>query len=323
MEHVQLGQSGLRVSPISFGTWQLSPRFWGEQSSEEIARAIRRAFDGGINLFDTADAYGDGHAETVLGETIADLPRDELVITTKVLARFKPDGSRVPDLSAENIAARCEVSLGRLQIDTIDLYLLHGFDPLTPPRRDRRAARPPAGTGEDPRLRREQSRRRASPRAAPLRRLLRRAGALQHDRSGRRGRPAAVLPGRGHRRDGLLAAAQGPALRQVPGHRDLHRLPAPTIPTSRASASPSCARTYRAWAPIAERYNLSIYQLALAATAQHPSIHTAVCGIKTVDQIEEALGAAGTVLSRDDLTAARAAVGPGSRRTADARGVRK
>ena len=60
MEHVQLGQSGLRVSPISFGTWQLSPRFWGEQSSEEIARAIRRAFDGGVNLFDTADAYGDG-----------------------------------------------------------------------------------------------------------------------------------------------------------------------------------------------------------------------------------------------------------------------
>lgn len=72
MERVQLGRSGLRVSPVSCGTWQLSPRFSGEQSSEETARAIWRAFDGGINLCDTADAYGDGHAKTVPGSTNAD-----------------------------------------------------------------------------------------------------------------------------------------------------------------------------------------------------------------------------------------------------------
>ena len=169
MERVPLGRSGLRVSPISFGTWQLSPRFWGEQSREQITQAIRQAFDGGINLFDTADAYGEGHAETVLGETIAGLPRDELVITTKVLNRFKPDGSRIPDLSAENIAARCEVSLKRLQLDTIDLYLLHGFDPLTPCEETAGQLDRLRVAGQDPRLRREQPQRRAVPRAAPLR----------------------------------------------------------------------------------------------------------------------------------------------------------
>ena len=63
MEHVTLGDSGLSVSPISFGTWQLSPRFWGEQSKDDAIAAMKVAFDKGINFIDTAEAYGDGYAE--------------------------------------------------------------------------------------------------------------------------------------------------------------------------------------------------------------------------------------------------------------------
>ena len=84
MERVTLGESGLSVSPISIGTWQLSPRFWGEQSKEDAISAMKLAFEKGINFIDTAEAYGDGYAETVVGETVKELPRDELVIATKV-----------------------------------------------------------------------------------------------------------------------------------------------------------------------------------------------------------------------------------------------
>ena len=322
MERVQLGRSGLRVSPISFGTWQLSPRFWGEQSKDQITRAIRRAFDGGINLFDTADAYGDGHAETVLGEAIAGVPRDELVITTKVLARFKPDGSRIPDLSAENIAARCEVSLKRLQLDTIDLYLLHGFDPLTPCEET---------TGQLDRLR-AQGKIRAygvSNHSVEQFRAQRRFGDYSVVQP-----PYSLIDPAGE--DDLLPYCQAEGIGVMvysPLHKGLlsgkyrgtetftdFRANHPDFQGERFAEL--CANV-RSLGPIAERYELSIYQLALAATVQHPSIHTAICGIKTPEQIEEALGAAGTVLSREDLTAARAAVGPGSRRTADAGGVRK
>ena len=75
--------------------------------------------------------------------------------------------------------------------------------------------------------------------------------------------------------------------------------------------------------PVAERNGLSIYQLVLAATLMHPSIHVAICGIKTPAQIEEAVGAVGKTLSREDHFAVRNAVGPGSPKIADAKGSRK
>lgn len=132
MERITLGRSNLSVSPIAFGTWQLSPRFWGEQSKSDAIAAMRLAFEKGINFFDTADAYGDGYAETVLGEALKELSGDEPVVATKVFNHFKPDGSRYPDLSPEHIVERCERSLERLGVEAIDLYLLHLFDPLTP-----------------------------------------------------------------------------------------------------------------------------------------------------------------------------------------------
>ena len=120
MERVTLGKSDLRVSPVAFGTWQLSSRFWGQQSAEDAVAAMKLAFDQDVNFFDTADAYGDGHAESVLGEVIKELPRDEIVIATKVINHYNPDGSRYPDLDPDHIVQRCEASLGRLGIETID-----------------------------------------------------------------------------------------------------------------------------------------------------------------------------------------------------------
>ncbi|MHC4169234.1 MAG: aldo/keto reductase, partial [Planctomycetota bacterium] len=131
-DRIVFGATGLEVSPISFGTWQLSPRFWGDQSKQDVLAAMGTALDGGINFFDTADAYGDGYAETILGEFLADKPRESVVICTKVFNHFNPDGSRYPDLSPAHVRQRCELQLKRMGIETIDLYLVHLFDPLTP-----------------------------------------------------------------------------------------------------------------------------------------------------------------------------------------------
>ena len=65
--------------------------------------AMETAFDAGINFFDTADAYGDGYAETVLGEFLANKTRDEIIICSKVFNHFNPDATRYPDLSREHV----------------------------------------------------------------------------------------------------------------------------------------------------------------------------------------------------------------------------
>ncbi len=132
MIRITLGASGLCVSPIAFGTWQLSRKYWGPQDKDDIVAAIWEAFDHGVNLIDTAEAYGAGFAETVVGEAIRHLPRDEIVIATKVYKNFSEDGEGYPDLTARQIIRRCEGSLRRLGVDTIDIYFLHFFDPLTP-----------------------------------------------------------------------------------------------------------------------------------------------------------------------------------------------
>lgn len=133
---VRLGRSELQVSPICFGTWQLSPRFWGDVPADDITRAIHEAYDHDINFYDTADAYGDGHSETVLGQAIKKLPRDKIVIATKAYNHFYPNDTppRHGDLSSDYIRQACDASLKRLDVDYIDLYQCHAHDPLAHPR---------------------------------------------------------------------------------------------------------------------------------------------------------------------------------------------
>lgn len=130
---VRLGRSELMVSPICYGSWQLSPRFWGPQPEEPLIKAMRRALEVGVNFYDTADAYGDGLAEEVMGRALAPLPRDRIVVATKVYWHFYPDGRRHPDLSPAYIQQACEASLRRLKMSYIDLYQCHSWDPLHAP----------------------------------------------------------------------------------------------------------------------------------------------------------------------------------------------
>jgi aryl-alcohol dehydrogenase-like predicted oxidoreductase len=100
---------------------------------EDWERAMRSALDLGINFIDTADAYGDGDAESALGDLMArEGWRDKVVIATKFLWNFE-QAERVADSSYEYILRECEASLKRLKTDCIDLYQIHAWDPLTRP----------------------------------------------------------------------------------------------------------------------------------------------------------------------------------------------
>ena len=127
-----LGRTGIEVSEVGFGAWAVGGpaalgQFqigWGEVDDAESARAIETAFDCGGNFFDTADVYGAGHSEELLGRIFAGR-RDQVVIASKGGNTTDSEGLWAKDFSAGFLAARVEDSLRRLNTDYIDLYQLH------------------------------------------------------------------------------------------------------------------------------------------------------------------------------------------------------
>jgi len=126
-----LGKSGLEVSSVAFGTWQLGGD-WGPTDAEEAIAAIQRAADLGVTFFDTAQSYGFGASERLLAEALRGRPRDDLVIATKGGLRPNGAGGVARDASAAQILAGVEDSLRALETDHIDLYQVHWPDPATP-----------------------------------------------------------------------------------------------------------------------------------------------------------------------------------------------
>jgi hypothetical protein len=134
MDTVTLGGSGLEVSPIAFGTWQLGGD-WGKFDEQRAVEAVQFARERGINFFDTAQAYGWGESERALGRALrADLDerREELVIATKGGLRIDVDRGLVRDSSPESLREGVKRSLEALEVDYIDLYQLHWPDSETP-----------------------------------------------------------------------------------------------------------------------------------------------------------------------------------------------
>ncbi|WP_219466204.1 aldo/keto reductase [Nonomuraea rhizosphaerae] len=129
-----LGKSGIKVSPMGFGCWAIGGDFtfdgkpdgWGLVDDRESISAIHHALDAGINFFDTADAYGAGHSEIVLGNALKGR-RDQAVISTKFGFTYNSETREVSGTDTSPAYARraCEASLRRLGTDYLDLYLLH------------------------------------------------------------------------------------------------------------------------------------------------------------------------------------------------------
>ncbi len=130
---VRLGLTDLEVSPIAFGTWQLGGE-WGAFDRGEGIAAIRRSRELGVNIFDTAQGYGFGASERLLGLALRDdldNRRDEIVIATKGGLRMTEDGL-VRDSSRAWLRSGVEESLKALRVDHIDLYQVHWPDPSVP-----------------------------------------------------------------------------------------------------------------------------------------------------------------------------------------------
>ncbi len=137
MRYRLLGPTGLYVSEICLGTMTYGGKgFWeviGALGQDAVVDQVKAAFDAGINFIDTANVYSLGESERLLGQALKTLglPRDELVIATKAtgIMNEQPNGR---GQSRYHLFNQIDASLERLQLDHVDLYQLHGFDPLTP-----------------------------------------------------------------------------------------------------------------------------------------------------------------------------------------------
>jgi aryl-alcohol dehydrogenase-like predicted oxidoreductase len=122
----KLGSSDLEVSEISLGSWLT---YSGGVEREQAKACVQAAFDAGINFIDTANVYGRGAAETLLGEVLAEYERSSYVLATKV---FFPMSDSDSGLSSAQIHKQIDASLQRLQTDHVDLYQCHRYDDQTP-----------------------------------------------------------------------------------------------------------------------------------------------------------------------------------------------
>ncbi len=128
MHYRRLGRSGLKVSEIAFGAWVTFGTQLDEQGAREL---IHLAFDNGVNFFDNADVYANGEAEILMGKAIRDLPREALVISSKVFWPTMP-GPNGRGLSRKHVMESVHASLRRLGTDYLDIYFCHRYDPDTP-----------------------------------------------------------------------------------------------------------------------------------------------------------------------------------------------
>lgn len=138
MRYRPLGHSGLFVSELCLGTMTFGGKegMWGQIGQLDQSEAdalIKASLDAGINFIDTANVYAGGNSELILGQSIRNLgiARDDVVIATKVLGSVG-EGPNARGASRRHILAQADASLKRLQLDHIDLYQIHGFDPVTP-----------------------------------------------------------------------------------------------------------------------------------------------------------------------------------------------
>ncbi|PWW06243.1 voltage-dependent potassium channel beta subunit [Paenibacillus cellulosilyticus] len=128
IQYRNLGASGLKVSEISLGSWLT---YGGYVERENAVQSIRKAYELGVNFFDTANVYAKGEAERVVGETLRDYERESYVLATKVYGRIG-DGPNDRGLSRKHVIESANASLKRLGLDYVDVLYSHRFDAETP-----------------------------------------------------------------------------------------------------------------------------------------------------------------------------------------------
>jgi aryl-alcohol dehydrogenase-like predicted oxidoreductase len=287
-----LGKSRLDVSRVAFGTWQLGGD-WGPTDTAVATKAIRRAADKGVTFFDTAQAYGFGRSEQLLGAALRGLPREQLVIATKGGLRPTSTGL-VRDASAGWIREGVEASLRALATDYIDLYQIHWPDPLTP---FAETAEQLAKLIADGKLRHvgvsnfDVEQMEAFSATLPVETLQPPYHLFRRDIE------ADVLPFTaaqdigvlvyGPLAHGLLSGGLGPDTQFAPGD---WRANSPIFHGDTYDRNLGVVGRLRQLAT--EELGITLAQLAIGWTLANPAVHVAIVGTRDPDHIDEVLGAA-------------------------------
>ncbi|MCL5039393.1 MAG: aldo/keto reductase family protein [Firmicutes bacterium] len=306
MQYRRLGKSGLKVSEIALGSWLT----YGASVDKEVAsKIIHRAYEAGVNFFDTANVYARGAAEVVVGEALRDFPRESFVLATKA---FWPMGEGPNDrgLSRKHVMEQCHASLRRLGVDYIDLFYCHRYDPETPLEETLRALDDLVSQGKVLYVGVSEWTAAQIADAAHLARQMN-LDPLVADQPNysliNRRIEAEIMP---------LCAREGMGI--VPfsplgqGILTGKYRPGQEAPAGSRGADPKTnsffnriATTDRlekvaALRPIAEKNGLTVGQLALAWLLGHREVSSVLVGATRVEQLEENLGASGVPLSSED-----------------------
>ncbi len=298
MEFRKLGNSQIDISPIVMGTWQAGKEMWTGIDDNETIKALQAAFDAGITTFDTAEAYGKGHSERIVGKALSPV-RDQVVLATKVFANH---------LAYDQVMQACERSLQNLQTEVIDLYQIHW-----PSGAWGSAEVPIAETMEALNTLKQQGKIRAIGVSNFSREQIAEAGQygqidslqppyslfwrhLETDAMGHCIDNGITILAYSPMAQGLLTGKFGPDHRFESGdHRARNRLFQPDN-YRRVQQALEQLR------PIAQRYECTLGQLALAWVVAQPNT-CAIAGARNADQVAENASAADIRLAEDDLKA--------------------
>lgn len=305
MQKRALGQSGLEVTPLTFGCWQAGGNQWTDTNDEDSIAAMRTAHEAGINFFDTAEVYGNGHSEEVVAKALGPI-RDKVLIASKL---------GVANMAGDKVRSACGASLRRLGTDYIDLYQIHW----------------PSGTWGGP----------VTPLEETMKELVqlkaegkvRALGvsnfnaaqveeALQYGRIDSLQPPYSllfqpyVLNGtvevcRRHEIGVICYSPLAQGLLTGKFHKD--NRPADNRSGNQLFQDPVfdlALQTVKGLKPLASKYGVSTGQLALAWLIAQPGVTSAIVGARNAGQIQENTGAAALEISAEDLASISALAQP-------------
>ncbi len=309
MEFRYLGNSGFKISAISYGNWITH----GSQVEEDTANAcVKRALDLGITTFDTADVYAGTRAEAVLGRALAGVPRESIEVFTKV---YWPTGAGVNDrgLSRKHIMHSIDASLKRLKLDHVDLYQAHRFDVETPLEETMLAFADIVRQGKALYIGVSEWDADQITRGAALARELRIPFISNQPQYSMLWRviEQEVIPA--SQDAGMSQIVWSPMAQGVLSGKYLPGQPPPA--GSRATDELSGKNFIARWLnddvltrvqqlkPIAEKAGITMAQMSIAWVLQHKNVASAIIGATRPEQLDDNVKAAGVVLEADTLKA--------------------
>ncbi|MFG2436802.1 aldo/keto reductase [Streptomyces sp. NPDC048508] len=317
MQYRTLGRTGVQVSSLALGAMNFGRI--GRTTQDEATAVVDAALEGGINLVDTADMYGDGESEEMVGKAIAGR-RGDIVLATKAGLPMGDDPNRRGS-SRRWLVTELDNSLRRLGVDHVDLYQIHRWDPQTSDEETLSALTD---------LQRAGKIRYFGSSTFPAHRVVQAQWAAREHRLGRyvteqpsysilqRGVEAHVLPVTEEYGLGVLAwspLASGWLSGAVRAGREITTSRSAAMPQRFDLSVPSNRARLDAverLAVVADEAGLTLIQLALGFVTAHPAVTSALVGPRTTDHLHAQLAAADTVLSADVLDAIDAIVAPGT-----------